>query len=119
MIGVMQICMNFQSSARENLIDAIREKRKQAGLSYAEIGRLSGVHSSQVSRICRGEFRTLSSNVMQICKALNVDDSGKVEVAADQQRLEAGVIAVWDRTPQDARRILRFLRQLGELRRTG
>jgi len=61
----------------------------------------------------------MSSNVMQICKALHIDDSGKFEVAADQQRLEAGVIAVWDRTPQDARRILRFLRQLGELRRTG
>lgn len=88
-------------------------------MSYADIGRLSGVHSSQVSRICRGEFRTLSSNVMQICKALNVDETGRFEIAADQQRLEAGVIAVWDRTPQDARRILRFLRQLGELRRTG
>jgi len=56
---------------------------------------------------------------MQICKALNVDETGRFEIAADQQRLEAGVIAVWDRTPQDARRILRFLRQLGELRRTG
>lgn len=88
-------------------------------MSYAEIGRVAGVHGSQVSRICRGEFRSLSSNVMQICKILHVDGAGEVEVAADQQRLEAGVIAVWDRTPQDARRILKFLRQLGELRRTG
>ncbi|MBV5268591.1 MAG: helix-turn-helix transcriptional regulator [Afipia sp.] len=42
------------------------------GKSYAEIGRIAGVHGSQVSRICKGEFETLSQNVVQVCKVLGL-----------------------------------------------
>lgn len=72
--------------------------------------------------ICKGEFKTASANLMQVCTVLGVRSQHlPVDTAvedAHRQRLEAGVLEIWDRTPQDARRILKLLRQLPELRRT-
>ena len=47
--------------------------RVAKGLSYAEVGRLADVDQAQVSRIIRGEFKTFSSNVVQICRVLKVN----------------------------------------------
>ena len=101
----------------------IRDYHAQSGLSYSEIGRIARVDPSQVSRICRGKFKTLSHNVVQVCRVLGLDlEMVKLEAPVDdvfRQRLKNSVLDLWDRTPEDADRLVRLLRQLSDLRWTG
>lgn len=60
------------ANRHENLARLIATRRVELGLSYADIARISGVDASQVNRICRGRFRNLSENVLQVCTALNI-----------------------------------------------
>jgi transcriptional regulator with XRE-family HTH domain len=117
----MQICMKLTPKARRNLSDAIAERQRELGLSHSQIAENTTVDPSQVSRICRGQFKIASANLMQICAFLGV--SG-IELLLQQQvtgdhrhRLERGIVAIWDRTPEDAQRILKLLRHLAEFRR--
>jgi hypothetical protein len=111
--------MKVKPIAIDRLKKQIAAKAAASPLSYTEIGHLSGVHASQVSRICRGVFETLSQNVVQVCSALEVDIDALIDppqldpIAA---RLTAGVLAVWDGTSGDARRIKRLLAQLKDFR---
>ena len=114
--------MKLSPEARDNLAAEIGRRFERSGLTYADIARDSAVDPAQVGRICRGEFKTASANVMQICLTLGIESR---QLAPDsspedrhRRRLEAGVLEIWDRTPQDAQRILKFLKQLAELRRT-
>ena len=87
----------------------------------SEIGIKACVHSSQVSRICRGDFRTVSHNLVQVCKVLGVDvETVRMEEPAQEplaRRLANSLLDIWDRTPADAERLVRFLNDLAELRR--
>jgi transcriptional regulator with XRE-family HTH domain len=115
----MQICMKLDALSSETLKARIRERGKNQ--SYSEIGEAAGVHPSQVSRICRGEFRTLSHNVVQVCKALGIEmQTVRLKTPVKEaltKRLERSVLDVWDQTPADAERLVRFLSYLAELRR--
>lgn len=110
--------MKLSRDARDKLAAIIADRVAQGNESYAEIGLRVGVHPSQVSRICRGEFKTASYNVMQICVALGVPFEGLTSepVSPDQRRLEVAVTAVWDKSSEDANRIVRMLRQLHDFR---
>lgn len=85
-----------------------------------EIGGLAKVHPSQVGRICRGEFKTVSYNVVQVCKELGL----KLETVATQAgkrdaawaKLTVRVEQLWDKTPEDAERIARLLDTVAALR---
>ncbi len=118
----MQICMKLDTVSSRNLKSDIREHLEVSGLNYSEIDVIARVHPSQVSRICRGEFKTLSHSVVQVCKALGVEiGTIKIDELADDalaQRLKRSVLEVWDQTPADAKRLVRFLHDLAELRRT-
>ncbi len=98
----------------------ITEAYKQKGLSNAEIGRIAHVHPSQVGRICGGNFKTFSHNVMQICKALSVHvprlepQSGGVDPAWAQAQIS--MRRIWDETPEGALTIARMLNAVAELR---
>jgi len=122
MQSVMQIHMSVTSKSRRALVAEMTRRRASLKLTYAEIARRTDVDPAQVSRICKGEFKTLSANVMQICMFLGISEPHRPRAGkgVDQHRrqLEVGVLEMWDRTPQDAERILRLLRQLTELRRT-
>ncbi|MEM1195663.1 MAG: helix-turn-helix transcriptional regulator [Pseudomonadota bacterium] len=89
-------------------------------LSNSEISRLSGVDPSQVSRICRGEFKTLSDSVVQICKALRIEvETISTDPALDDPawlKIEASIRAIWDKTPEDAEKIARLIQTIGQLR---
>lgn len=119
---VMQISMNVTLESRRALVAEMTRRRADLRLTYAEIARRTGVDPSQVNRICKGQFKTLSENVMQICIFLGISEPHRPLLSADldthRRQLEAGVLEMWDRTPQDAERILRLLRQLTDLRRT-
>ena len=115
----MYICMRVNPDDIEKLRTQIALRTVSSSLNYSQIGEKSGVHPSQVSRICRGEFKTLSQNVVRICSTLGLSITGFIDAErADPAaaRLISGVMAVWKGTEADAERIVAFLDQLGELR---
>ena len=111
--------MKLCNEARERLAVTIKARVAERAESFAQIGLQAGVHASQVSRICRGKFRTASHNVVQICKVLGIPLEGlkpNGEAFSHQRKLEAAVVAVWDRSPEDADRIVRVLKELKAFR---
>jgi hypothetical protein len=111
--------MKLGNEAREKLAATIKAHVAERAESFAEIGLRTGVHPSQVSRICRGKFKTTSDSVVQICKAIGVPLEGLKPVppaSRHQRKLEAAVVAVWDRSPEDADRIVRVLKELKAFR---
>lgn len=117
----MQIGMKLQAEIAAKLKADIADAVRKSGLSYSDIARAATIDTSQASRICRGQFSTFSGSVLQVCKVLGVGtDMAAGGAAPDphRSRIEAGVLELWDRSPEDADRIVRLLRQLTELRRT-
>jgi hypothetical protein len=92
----------------------------ESRLNRREIGETSHVHPSQVSRICRGDFKTMSYNVVQVCKTLGlaVDQISIPATVKDASwsKIEASARNVWDKSPEGAERIARILTAIGELR---
>lgn len=94
--------------------------RERKPLGNVEIARLSKVDASQVSRIVRGEFKTISHNVVQVCKVLGL----KVEMVAPPaggkdaawSRLETSVRRLWDESSQGAEKIAVMLDTIAKLR---
>ena len=97
----------------ERLADLIDRTRRSLDWSVADLARRSEVHESQVSRICRGEFRTFGGNVVQICKTLNIAATVPARVGdtddADWALLEASLRKAWDRTPEGAARLAKVI----------
>lgn len=112
----MQISMKLKPKDIESLANRIEAKRLALGYSYSAIARISAVNQGQVSRICRGQFKTASGNVMQICMTLGVDV--KLDEPADLSRIREAVLNLWDGTSVDAERITRLLSVVNEVRRT-
>ena len=98
----------------------IMERYKAQTFSYAEIGRMSNVNQSQVYRICTGEFRTISNNVVQVCKVLGVQvetvQTRSGEDDASWRRLEMSLRNLWDQTPIGAKRITKILDSMADWR---
>lgn len=88
-------------------------------LTRSEIGQLSSVHPSQVSRICRGDFRTISHNVVQVCTTLGLQIDRVTKPAAKEDaawaKIEASARGVWDKSPEGAERIARILETIKQL----
>ncbi|WP_347302145.1 helix-turn-helix transcriptional regulator [Croceibacterium sp. TMG7-5b_MA50] len=103
----------------ELVSDSIAAAYADQKLSNAEIGRIAGVHPSQVGRICSGKFKTFSHNVVQICKALGVKvprlepDAGETD--PEWAQAQSSMRRVWDETPEGARVIARMLNAVAEL----
>ena len=115
----MQICMKLTANTRYEIAAAIKQKKESRALLVAHIARKTGIDPSQVSRICNGEFRTLSNHVVQICTYLGVDPNRPlgVEVSSSNlaEQLKAAIIELWDGTPSGAEALLRLLNQLDAL----
>jgi len=118
---VMQICMKLTKNARDILADEIKSKQAEQAVSFAEIARITKVDPSQVGRICGGDFRTLSANVMQICTFLGVDTRAGAIASAKRsplaEQLESAVVALWDGSPSGAQALLRLLRELAVIQK--
>lgn len=105
-------------------LGAVRSKIALAyakkGMSNATIGRVSGVHPSQVSRICAGSFRTLSYNVVQVCKTLEVTlpttEPRRERPDPSWAQVQSSIRKIWDETPEGAKAIVRMLEAIAELR---
>lgn len=112
----MHISMTLKPKDIESLANRIEAKRVELGYSYSEIARVSAVNQGQVSRICRGQFKTASANVMRICMTLGIDF--KLVEPPDLVRIRDAVLNLWDGTSVDAERITRLLGVINEVRRT-
>ena len=90
------------------------------GLTKAEIGRATRVDPGQVSRICRGQFKTISNNVVQICKLLGLKVESVAlppeEASPSWMRLKASMRQIWDQAPEGAERIARLLEEIAALK---
>lgn len=117
----MQIDMKLNEKDQEDLARRIADRRRALSLGISEIGRLARVDPSQVSRICAGEFKTLSSNVVQICRvlgiAVEVVETPKSAGDAAWSKLEAAVRAAWDQTPSGADKLVDVMNAVAAIQR--
>lgn len=94
--------------------------RGAKGLSYAELGRISRVHPSQVGRICEGHFKTFSHNVVQVCKALEIKvprlEPQQSGMAPEWAQAMSSMRKIWDDTPEGAQVITRMLDAIADLK---
>jgi transcriptional regulator with XRE-family HTH domain len=114
----MLICMKLSRAEIEDLRQRLHFALKKQRLTAVEIGRLAGVHSSQVGRICRGEFRTMSHNVVEICRVLGLDP--KVEAPATKAdaawaQVERNLRELWEESPDRARRMAKLMETITKL----
>jgi transcriptional regulator with XRE-family HTH domain len=96
----------------------LRFALKKQRLTAAEVGRLAGVHPSQVGRICRGEFRTMSHNVVEVCRVLGLDPraprpASKSDAAWAQ--VERNLRELWEESPDRARRMAKLMEAMTKL----
>ena len=124
----MQIYMKPTRKERTELVRRIQARRTRLELSYAALGERAGVDSSQVSRICRGQFATYSDSVVRICMVLgerlrSTDAEPPPAPPASRGReaawakLERSVRRAWDETPAGAERLARVIAAVAEIGR--
>lgn len=113
----MHICMNLNSSLSKELGRRLEIRRLEQGFRHVDIANRLGVSQSQVSRACAGKFQSLSQSIMQICKFLGVEVSLPGLAAEHEERLSAGILRLWDKTPEGADRLLRLLEALDDVKR--
>lgn len=111
--------MKPTSNQLRELHKRISTKYAESKLSKADLGRLANVHPSQAGRICAGDFKTISNNVVQICKVLkvNVPKVGEeIEMDTEWAKANASLRRIWDHTPEGAAMIRRVLDAIADLR---
>ncbi len=115
----MLICMKPTRKQLNALRKRISDQYAKSNLSKADIGRLANVHPSQVGRICTGNFKTISNNVVQVCKILKVkapklDEEANIDT--EWAKANASLRRIWDQTPEGAVMIRRMLDAVADLR---
>lgn len=115
----MLIRMKPTSKQLRELNKRISNKFAKSELSKADLGRLASVHPSQVGRICAGDFKTISNNVVQICKILKVNVprvAEEIEMDTEWAKANASLRRIWDHTNEGAAIIRRVLDAIADLR---
>lgn len=114
--------MKPTSKQLSDLKAKIAEVQSQKGLSWAQLGRISSVHPSQVGRICSGQFKTFSHNVVQVCKALGVSvprlEPLIEDTAPEWAAAQSSMRRIWDETPEGAKTITKLLNAIADLQTT-
>lgn len=116
----MQICMKATEKELQHLKERIAKANANMGLTHSNLGRISNVHASQVSRICRGDFKTISHNVVQVCKALGLKVAiveGSSPPDADWSKVQASARRLWEKSDKNADQISKLLEAIGDLGR--
>ncbi|HEV3009332.1 MAG TPA: hypothetical protein VGX52_09890, partial [Burkholderiales bacterium] len=77
------------------------------------------IHQSQVSRLLRGQFKRVSSNVRKLL-AYAADPKGQAGAAEPAQTAKEAVVraalSTWDATPEGARALVRLLKSVRAIR---
>lgn len=115
----MLICMKPTIKQLGDVKRDIMQKHELSKLSNAEISRISGVHQSQVGRICNGQFKTFSFNVVQICKVLDVALPREAFPIAAEDRswaeVQSSMKELWDETPEGAKAIAQMIKAVAKV----
>ena len=114
----MLICMKPSRAEIEDLQRRLRLALKKQRLTATEIGRIAGVHPSQVGRICRGEFRTMSHNVVEVCRVLGLDPAAARPASksdAAWAQLEGNLRKLWEDSPDRAKRMAKLMESMTRL----
>jgi transcriptional regulator with XRE-family HTH domain len=102
----------------EDVRERLRSALKKQRLTVSEIGRIAGVHPSQVGRICRGEFRTMSHNVVEVCRVLGLDPAAAkpaTESDAAWALLERNLRKLWEDSPDRAKQMAKLMEAMAQL----
>lgn len=112
----MQIYMKLSQNDIANLSASIEKARSLYGINYSQLAEKSCVNQGQVSRICRGKFKSVSQNVMQICNFLGVSLTPLFEKhAANETRdLPKLVGEITNGSPEIEQKLARLLGALKE-----
>ena len=97
-------------------------ERLRARVSTIQIAADTGIHQSQVSRLLRGHFRRLSPNVRALLAYAGKGPPKQAEPrAADAARAAVirAALRTWDATPEGAQALVRLLRSVQEMKRSG
>lgn len=106
--------MKLNPTEHRRLVAAINARRAEMGLSVSAVAERSGVEQSQTSRICMGQFSSVSSNVMQICIILGLrPQPGGVLLS---NALATGLASLWDGSKEDEERLLNLLGALAMIK---
>ena len=78
------------------------------------------IHQSQVSRLFRGQFKRVSSNVRKLL-AYAADPNGQAVAAAEaphtaKDAVVRAALSTWDSTPEGARALVRLLKSVRAIR---
>ena len=115
----MLFCMKPTSKQLSAVKRDLVRARQLSELSNAEISRITGVDPSQVSRICGGQFKTFSFNVVQICKVFDIA-LPRVDVAVSEEdpswaEVQTCMKALWDETPEGAKAISQMIKAVANV----
>ncbi len=97
-----------QYDASRALAAKISEERLRLGVTLQTIGKSTGVDVSQVSRLCRGDFVRLSSNLRNICKYLQIAPEKYFQTSLLPERVARRAGAIWHRSPNTVARCGRY-----------
>jgi DNA-binding Xre family transcriptional regulator len=119
-VRIMHICMKLTSDRKRLFLTDLARCMLQRGWNISELAGFTGIHQSQVSRIIAGNFKTFSSNVMQICIALEMEPKDYYEDTRgdeDRRQIANSAISIWDGTHQDTGVVVSLLREISKLRK--
>jgi transcriptional regulator with XRE-family HTH domain len=105
----------FMPSARDKLVEQLCEVFKNNRSTQQQIASATGVHQSQVSRILRGHFRTVTPNVAKLCKYANITPQMKTTKNSISEELNRELVRLLDGTAKREQTVLRLLKAICDL----
>ena len=111
---------------RHGSADVLRAKKMLSRLaqraSTVQVAAETGIHQSQVSRLLRGQFQRMSTNVAVLLNYATaprrVHPAKKAQEAAKASVVRAA-LRTWDATPAGAQALVRLLRSVQQIRGAG
>ena len=116
----MQRVVKSSSTRDRELAEARRALAALAGrVPTTRVAADTRIHQSQVSRLFRGQFKRVSSNVRKLL-AYAADPKGQAGAAEPAHTAKDAVVRAalntWDSTPEGARALVRLLKSVRAIR---
>lgn len=71
--------------------DVLEQRRKQRGISFAELARRTHINEDMVSRFCKGDSMPKGFQLISLCRelALDLEDFEEVSIPSDERKTVA------------------------------
>jgi len=110
--------VRFNTSIEASQVgQAIKAARRARGWTLPQLGKMSGVHPGQISRIERGVMKTGSSNVQVLCKILELDLQALIDSQEAVIKLASRLAAIVNRVPGGQEAVSRLIDALEAMAR--